>query len=38
MDGEKKVRQLLEGKPGGRKKWNTYIKVDDVELDLRKWI
>jgi hypothetical protein len=35
MDGDGRIKKLLEGKPGGGRKGKSYVKVEDVELDLR---
>jgi len=35
MDGDRRIKKLLKGKPGGRRKGKSYVKVEDVEMDLK---
>jgi hypothetical protein len=36
-DGERTVKKLLEGKPGGNKRRNTRLRwIDDVESNVKK--
>jgi len=35
MDGDRRIRKLLEGKAGGGREEKSYVKVEDVEMNLK---
>jgi len=35
MYGDRRIKKLLEGMPGGGRKGKSYVKVEDIEMDLK---